>query len=219
VKQHFVLTGFLLLAPLPALAQVTVNPAALQQLAGIAPPPPLIIETAAPVPVHHKPRAAHPIGWEAHGGDLDTIMALKSRLHPGTQPLKSGTQPVAPVQTAAHVPPPAPPKPGPAPIPVIAKPAGPATLTFGPDSDVLPANAAESLKPFCTAPGHVSVYARAPAVASDPSAALRLSLSRALAVQQALIACGVPEQNILPRALGAVPGQNEDEAVIGSGAK
>jgi len=46
---------------------------------------------------------------------------------------------------------------------------------------------------------------------------MRLSLARALTVQAALTACGVPPQNILPRAQGAVPGQNEDEAVIGSG--
>ena len=44
---------------------------------------------------------------------------------------------------------------------------------------------------------------------------MRLSLARALAVRDALVACGVPSQNILPRALGAVPGQNEDETVLG----
>jgi hypothetical protein len=196
VKQLFLTTGFLLLAPVPALAQVTVNPAALQQLAGIEPPPPMppmVVPVAAPV--HHWTHKTH------------TAVAAP--------------KPVAPVQVSAHVPAPVIPKPvAAAPIPPAApKPAAPVSLVFAPDSADLPANATAALKPFCTTPGQVAINARAPAVASDPSAAMRLSLSRAIAVQAALTACGVLPQNILPRALGAVPGQNEDETVIGSGAQ
>jgi hypothetical protein len=202
VKQILRLTGFLLLSPLPALAQVTVNPAALQQLAGIEPPPPMVIETAEPVPVvHHWTHSAH-----ISTRPLAPVQAV------------AGPKSPAPVQTAAHVPPPAPPKPVAPPLPAVVKPAAPVSLIFAPGSADLPANATAALKPFCAAPGKVAVDARAPTDPSDPSGAMRLSLSRALAVQAALTACGVPPQNILPRAQGAVPGQNEDEAVIGSGA-
>lgn len=198
MKQILLLTGFLLAAPLPALAQVTVNPAALQQLAGIEPPPPMVVETAEPVPVvHHWTHHTHvaapkPVAPEQVSARVVAPMVAK---------------PVPPVaQTAAHVPPPGP-----------EKPAAPVALVFAPGSADLPANATSALKPFCTAPGKVAVNARAPTDPSDPSGAMRLSLSRAMAVQAALTACGVPPQNILPRAQGAVPGQNEDEAVIGSG--
>ena len=195
MKQLFLLTGFLFASPLPALAQVVVNSAALQQLAGIEPPPPLVMEApvAAPV-VHHWKHPAH-----AAVATLKPAGALP-------KPVQAAARVVAPaaVTAAKQVP-----------KPVV--PAGPVALKFAPGDDELPANAAAALKPFCTEPGHISVSARAPAVAADPSAAMRLSLSRALAVQAALTACGVPPQNILPRALGAVPGQNEDEAVIGSG--
>jgi len=192
VKQILLLTGFLLLlSPLPALAQVTVNPAALQQLAGIEPPPPVAMAVSLPVaaPVHHWAHSAH-----------ITVRPL------APAQAVAGPKPPAPVQTAARVPPPA-------------LPAAPVALVFAPGSADLPANATAALKPFCTTPGKVAVDARAPNDPSDPSGAMRLSLARALAVQSALASCGVPPQNILPRAQGAVPGQNEDEAVIGGGPK
>jgi hypothetical protein len=201
VKQLLLTTGFLLLAPVSALAQVTVNPAALQQLAGIEPPPPVVVETAAPVPVHHWTHSTH-----------HTVLAAP--------------RPGATVQVSAHVPPPhevapvaAKPVVVPSTPPAAPKPAAPVSLVFAPDSSDLPANATAALKPFCTTPGQVAINARAPIDPSDPSGAMRLSLSRAIAVQAALTACGVPPQNILPRALGAVPGQNENETVIGSGAQ
>jgi OmpA family len=198
VKQILLMAGLLVMSPIYASAQVTVNPAALQQLAGIEPPPPVVVETA--MPVHYWTHSTHHTGPAA-------------------------PKPTEPVQVSAHVPPPheeapAAPKPTLAPaLPATPKPAAPVSLVFAPDSSDLPANATTALKPFCTAPGQVAINARAPAVTSDPSAAMRLSLSRAIAVQAALTACGVPPQNILPRALGAVPGQNEDETVIGSGAQ
>ena len=203
MKQILLLTGFLLAAPLPALAQVTVNPAALQQLAGIAPPPPVVVEIAEPVPVvHHWKHTAHVAASKPIEQASARVAAPSA-----AKPVPPAAAP--PVQTAAHVPPPAPPTP--------AKPAAPVALVFAPDSADLPANATAALKPFCAAPGKIAVDARAPTDPTDPSGAMRLSLARALTVQAALTACGVPPQNILPRALGAVPGQNEDEAVIGSG--
>jgi outer membrane protein OmpA-like peptidoglycan-associated protein len=50
-----------------------------------------------------------------------------------------------------------------------------------------------------------NVVAYATGTADDPSAARRLSLSRALAVRSALIASGVPSTRIYVRALGAPP--------------
>ena len=166
------------------------NPAALQQLAGIsAPPPPPVAMTAPVVVVHHWPHMRHPV-----------VAVATAKLPP-------------PVPVAARVV--APPTPKPA--PTAPKPVANVTLVFAPGIADLPGNAATALKPFCTASGVVAVDARAPTDPSDPSAAMRLSLARALAVRDALTACGMPSQDILPRADGDVPGQNEDETVIGSG--
>ena len=186
------MAGVLLVAPGWAVAQVTVDPAALRQLAGVVPPPPLQMVAPAPVVAHH---------W--------------THFHRRVTAAVASPKSPAPVQTAARVT--APPVPKPA--PVAPKPAAPVSLVFAPGSADLPGNAVAALKPFCTAPGQVAIDARAPTDPSDPSAAMRLSLSRALAVQQVLAACGVPGTKILPRALGDVPGQNEDETVVGGGAK
>jgi hypothetical protein len=194
VKQLFLLTGFLFLAPGYALAQVTVNQAALQQLAGIEPPPPIMALPPAPV-MHHWHHASH------------TAVAV------------APAKPAAPVQVSARVVPPKVPRPAAPALPAAPKPPAAVSLVFAPGSPDLPANATAALKPFCTAPGQVTIDARAPTDPSDPSAAMRLSLARALAVRDALSACGLSGQSIIPRALGDVPGQDEDEAVIGSGAK
>jgi hypothetical protein len=89
-------------------------------------------------------------------------------------------------------------------------------LKFAAGSAALPATAAAALKPFCTAPGMIGINARAPNDPADPSAAMRLSLTRAMALRSALIACGVPSSSIVPRALGAVPGQDEDATELGT---
>jgi outer membrane protein OmpA-like peptidoglycan-associated protein len=195
VKQLLVITGLWLLAPTYSVAQVVVNPAALQQLAGIEPPPPVAEMVPAAAPLHH---------WAHH-------------------PHVPAAKPMAPVQaTARVVPPPAPPKPATAAAPQPIPPAAPqkltpVTLAFAPGSADLPANATAALKPYCTATGAIAIDARAPTDPADPSAAMRLSLSRALAVQTALTSCGVPAQKILPRALGDVPGQDENAIVVGTG--
>ena len=127
------------------------------------------------------------------------------------------------VPVTARVPPPAaappvaalkPAAPNPAPAPLL-----PATLHFAPGSADLPPGAAATLHAYCASPSTIAIDARAPSDPSDPSAAMRLSLARALAVQQALTSCGVPVQRILPRALGNVAGQDEDETIIGKAAK
>ncbi|MDD2795155.1 hypothetical protein [Acidocella sp.] len=104
-------------------------------------------------------------------------------------------------------------KPVPAPAPVATPQA--LVVAFAPGSATLPAGTTAALKPFCEARGVISIDARAPADPSDPSLAMRLSLARALALRDALTSCGVASQNILPRALGSMPGKNDDEAVLG----
>ncbi len=199
------------------MAQVSVNTAALQQLAGIEPPPKPVVMPV-PAPVHHWVRKvpskvvaskpAAPVEQAAAHVPVPQGTAPE----PAHVPVPQGAAP----KPAAAAQPAAPAKPA---APQPPKPPAPVSLTFAPGSSTLPASAAAALKPFCTAPGMVSIDARAPAVASDPSAAMRLSLARAFAVRDALAACGMAPQNILPRADGAVPGQNEDTTTIGSGVR
>lgn len=187
-------------SPAWATAQVSVNPAALAQLAGIAPTPPA---AAAPQPVMHP---VHRRLQHRHA-----IVAVAKPVLPAPV-----TAPIAkPVAAAARVAAPLPAPKAPA-APALPPPPLAASLIFAAGSAALPANAGAALKPFCKSTELISISARAPGDASDPSIAMRLSLARALAVRDALAACGVPAQNILPRALGTISGQNEDETVLGT---
>jgi hypothetical protein len=190
VKFFSPLLAALILCPVVAAAQVTMHPAALAQLAGIP-----------AHPVHH--RHHHRIHVAKIKILAPTLVVARP---PAVLPPPPHPAPPPPARPAAAAsPPPPPPPPPPAPL----------TLAFAPGSAALPANAAGALKPFCKTAGVIGISARAPGDPSDPSVAMRLSLARALAVRDALTACGVPAQNILPRALGSVPGQNEDETVLG----
>jgi len=94
-------------------------------------------------------------------------------------------------------------------VPVVAKPVGPPktmAVDFADGSSALPADAAAALKPFCSYGGTISVNAHAASDATNPSDAMRLSLQRALAIRDALVACGVPSSKILPMAMGAAGG-------------
>lgn len=197
MRQFRALTGFLfLLAPGAACAQVTVNPAALRQLAGISAPPP-VDAASVPAPARHEtPRKTH--------------RAAHRAVHHAAHHAAEARPKAAPAAV---------PKPAPAPKLAAPKPIAPVSLAFAPGSADLPGGAQAALHPFCADRGRIAIDARAPADPSDVSAAMRLSLARAMAVQAALTACGVPAQNILPRADGAVPGANENEAVVGSGAE
>jgi outer membrane protein OmpA-like peptidoglycan-associated protein len=168
----------------PAAAQVTVNPAALQQLAGIAPPRPVAVQ---PQPVVHKVMFHH----------RKPVLVVAKPLAPLPKP-----------KPAASPPPPAKALP-PAPKPV--------TLSFAPGSADLPAGAALALHGFCTAPANIIIAAHAPRDASDQSAAMRLSLARALAVRDALSQCGVPPSRLIPQALGAAQGADADQTLISAG--
>jgi hypothetical protein len=107
----------------------------------------------------------------------------------------------------------------PKPVPVVARVVAPAvlqpvTLSFADGSADLPASAAGDLKPYCKSQGILAIDARAPGDPSDPSVAMRLSLARAMAVRDALVHCGVPSANIIPRALGEVANANNDETQL-----
>jgi len=126
----------------------------------------------------------------------------------------------APMPVVAKPVVPAAPAVAPVPVPVIAKPVLPAPLivTFSTGSAALPGGAGAGLKPFCAAKGSTLIIdAYAPGDPSDPSAAMRLSMSRAFALRQALTACGVPGAQIIPRADGASGNNLETARVFISG--
>jgi hypothetical protein len=168
--------------PACALAQVSVNAAALGQLSGVAPPP-----AAVAAPVEH--RVVHP-------------RPVVARKKPAPVPVLPVVAPLAAPQAtpvAKLAPPQA----------VAAKPPAPVTLAFLAGSAALPAGTAGALKPFCTTGFSVNIGAHALANPASPSAPMRLSLARAFAVRDALVACGVPLAQILPLALGSTAGSDD----------
>ncbi|HEY2131971.1 MAG TPA: OmpA family protein [Acetobacteraceae bacterium] len=213
----------------PALAQVTVDPQALEQLQspsgqakradtapGAAAPAPA--KPAAPVrraPVHSKPvvkPAPKPVA-PAHG----TVAAGET-----------AGKPVAPAQPASPVvplaPPPLPVVPPPIPVPmrpdvppppatIAADAPGTATplpdglrITFGPGRSDLNDATADALRKLAhdvPADASFSVSGYAPGMPEDPSTPRRLSLSRVLTVRSLLIAQGIASSRIYPKALGA----------------
>ncbi|WP_139284744.1 OmpA family protein [Acidocella aminolytica] len=199
MKTSVWLPGLLALIPACGFAQVTVNPAALRQLQGL----PLIAPAVQPAVA--KPHVKLPPAKPFHH----------------TKPAKPAPLPLPPPAPPSVPAPKVPPMVPVAPKPVAPKPIIPtlARIQFSPGSATLPASAADTLKPFCASQRSVPVVTRAPADPSDPSSAMRLSMARAFAIRDALIACGVPAQNIIPRAAGTVPGADNNEAQIGASAK
>lgn len=189
----YVLVFFLGILPASAPAQVVINQAALEQLAGISPP---VTYVPAPevAPAAVKPKVHH-VAHKAAPPKPELVIA-----RPETGPAAPSAVPV--------VARPAPPK-------LVAVP--PVVLNFGAGSTSLPANAAAALKPVCShamPDGIVGIDAYAAGAGTDPSAPMRLSLGRAFAVRDALTACGIPAANIVPRANGAASGANANTARI-----
>jgi len=194
--------------PASARAQVYVNQAALEQLAGFTVPAP-----SAPPPAP-KPAVRHVAHRVVRKMAPQSAVAMVPPAPKVVVPVK----PVAPGPVT------------PAPVPVVAKPVipvappvqklpGPLVIGFAAGSADLPANAAAGLKPFCTAHGQTLIIdAYAPGDPSDPSAAMRLSMSRAFALRNALAACGVPGAQIIPRADGATGPNLQAARVFISGA-
>lgn len=203
--------ALILAALLPSLAaaQVKINPAALAQLAGIPPARPAAAPAPPAKPAWHPSRRVIRVVKPA---PLKPLPAPAAPAVAKPVPAKAAPAKAAPARPAVAVPP-APALGAPAPAPVATPQA--LVVAFAPGSATLPAGTTAALKPFCETRGVIGIDARAPADPSDPSLAMRLSLARALALRDALTSCGVASQNILPRALGSVPGKNDDEAVLG----
>ncbi|MGE4481799.1 hypothetical protein [Acidocella sp.] len=200
------LPGLVVLIPAWANAQVSVNPAALQQLRGLPPAASASalqpVTAKPPAPAHEQPAAhKHP------------------KPHHPAKPANPAPLPLPPPSpdSPAVSQPPSPPSAK----PVEHKPSAPpvARLAFAPGSSALPADATSILKPFCSPDARVPILTRVPADSTDASGSMRLAMARAFALRDALIACGVKPQNIIPRAIGGTPGADNNEALIGASAK
>ncbi len=196
-----ILAGLVVAAP-SAWAQVTINPAALDQLAGI---PPVVI-TAPPVLRQAPRRVTYRPAVHHRVTEAPTLLATPSMPKPVALPKAAPAGPIAEPVVAKPV------------VPLAApKPAPPANveIVFATGAADLPPGTRATLKAFCAKPtpsGFITIDAYAAADPNDPSVAPRLSLSRAFALRDALVACGVPSSSIIPRADGA--GKNPDVALI-----
>jgi hypothetical protein len=200
VKPYLLLAAGLLLFAPDAGAQVFINQAALDQLAGIVP-------GAAAQSGNHPPPV---IRQRVRKIAYRRVLPRRIRA-----PHLAGAAVIA-----KPAPPSAAPVPKPAVQPVVARPAPPpvpkpAFIDFAAGDADLPGNGADTLRPFCTHSGGVIIIdAYAAADPSDPSSAPRLSMSRAFAIRDALTACGIPSSSIIPRADGAARVENPDAAEI-----
>ncbi|MDE8345687.1 MAG: hypothetical protein POH28_05855 [Acidocella sp.] len=174
-------------APLSARAQVSVNPAALAQLAGLPPVSASAPAARRPALVVHHPRHTPRIIPNHHKAAVIVAMA-----HPA---------PATPIS-----PPPA--------KPIVL---APLSVIFAPGSAALPQGAPVALRPFCHAAQYIRIDAHAPPGADGASGAMRLSLARAMAVRDALAACGAAPTLLLPRALGSLAGADNNVTTISSG--
>jgi hypothetical protein len=190
VKPYFC-SVLLFLVPALACAQVVVNQAALDQLAGIQPKPVEVVEVPKPV-VHH---VVHHV--VVHKSAAPVTVAVAKPPPPVPIPVVAKPVIAKPVAPKPAVPPPA------------------ASLHFASGSADLPAGAAAALQPFCAdKTARVTINAVAPGDPSDPSVAMRLSMQRAFAVRAALTGCGVPDANIRPRALGSAGAKDLDTTQV-----
>ncbi len=195
------IAGLLLFAP-DARAQVIINQAALDQLAGIAPP-----VISAPEAIRQPPpKAAYRHVPRRHSSAVAHIMAAS------VAPKTVVPRPAAPQPSVTAV------VAKPAALPPIAAKAPrllPVVIDFAAGSADLPGNGAAALRPICAhANGVITIDAYAVADPSDPSSPARLSMSRAFAIRDALSACGIPAGNIIPRANGAAKTNNPDAAEV-----
>jgi outer membrane protein OmpA-like peptidoglycan-associated protein len=201
-------------------AQVIVHQAALDQLAGIAPPAvlPVVSPRIVPKPVAHSVRVVKRI-------HVAMVVRAADALKPVAPPAAAvGNVSARPPGPFIPTPPATPPVKEAVAMPAPALPAlpGAVVLRFGAGESDLPAAAAAALAPVCKAAAAgnmVAIDAYAPADASDPSVAMRLSLTRALAVRGALAACGVPPTHILARADGAAGDVTTAKITLARGAQ
>jgi outer membrane protein OmpA-like peptidoglycan-associated protein len=231
----------------PALAQVTVDLHALDALPGAKPPAKgQATHKAAPKSDQRRTAAVRPKRQSPQPATEAPVVTppVATASPPATAPVQTApapppaTLPTAPPPTvalAAVAPPPPAVEAAPPPPPPISDSAATAAtktgaglrVTFGAgETDLSPASA-EAIKNIVqSAPAGASttfnVVAYAAGTPEDPSTARRLSLSRALAVRNALMADGVMSSRIYVRALGATGGDEApdrvDLAVMGGNA-
>src|SRR5271163_321921 len=190
---------FLILLPLPALAQVTTNDSALQALKP-ATPAPSVPTAPKPTPPVHVRHVIHHTGTTA-----------RAATH-AAKPAPLPQVPLAPPPNPVILPPPLvlpthapilPPmiKPNPD-APTMASPIRDGTrLVFGTGSADLNQASLDALQAVATAaiadPNiEITVTAWAPGVPEDPSTPHRLSLDRALAARAVLIHAGIASERI-----------------------
>jgi outer membrane protein OmpA-like peptidoglycan-associated protein len=136
--------------------------------------------------------------------------------------LPTEVPPTAELTPIAPLPPSGEPAPPPPPVSATANTeamptGGGLRVTFGPTDAELNPDSVTSIRQF-TGTGKsgdttYNVLAYAAGSANDPSAARRLSLSRALAVRSALMADGVSSSRIFVRALGSAGGNGPADRV------
>ena len=224
------------LLPATAMAQVSVNRGALDQLKPSAPAKPTPAHPTPASPTPHTTRdtsqapAHKPASAPSHPATRSTHSAPPPPPEPKPKP-KPRPATVAPAPPPPAVLPPVveAPKPAvtppPPPVPIVADAAGVSSplpggvrITFGAgSSDLNPATAkaVQDLAGAVKASPDVdlNVFAYAAGVADDPSTSRRLSLSRALAARAVLISEGIVSTRIYVRALGSTPSDGPADRV------
>ncbi len=201
------------LVPGLALAQVSVNSGALDQLKPSAPA--AVVAKPARPRASEPPAVRHPAAPARPSRPVTPPPASPAKPKPRSRPVSVAPAP----PPAAVLPPPVEaPRPAPSappPVPVLPDAAGEFTpipggvrITFGPATADLNPNTANAIREIAREvkadPAvDLNVYAYAAGVPDDPSTPRRLSLSRALAVRALLISEGIVSTRIYPRALGA----------------
>jgi len=237
MRHRLFLLPILLAAAVPAAAQVTVNPKALEPLPGGAPPESQPDAAARADATQNSPRARHrashhaaqPRHDEAKKPAAETkagkpvAPASQSKVH--NPPVVPPAPPPTPVLAPLEPPPPPHASPPPAPAPVVAGAAGEAMpvpggvrVTFAPGSAELNPETDAALQKLArvvvvSADATVSVAAYAAGAPDDPSTPRRLSLSRALAARSVLMEQGIPSTRIFVRALGSAPADGPADRV------
>ncbi len=199
------------LAALPALAQVTVNPGALDALPKPAHP-------ARPRPAPHRPArpAASAPTPPAPAAPAKTAKPEKPVI-PVTPPAILAIPP--PVVVPLSHPPPPPPVPVADDAPGDATPlAGGVRITFGADRFQFNPTTEAALRSFARSlagkeDARVNIYAYAAGAPDDPSTPRRLSLERALAARAVLMDEGIASPRIYPRALGPAGGGGDPDRI------
>lgn len=212
-----------LLLPAAAVAQVSVNPGALDQLKPAAPSAPVTAKPAARPAAPPARRPVHPTPPAERAPAAKPAPPAAAK--PKPRPVSVAPAPPPPVVLAPPVELPHAAVPPPPPVPIVADAEGEPTtvpggvrVTFGsgkadlnPRTDTALLGIAGQLKAEPTA--DVNLFAYAAGVPDDPSASRRLSLSRALAARAVLINAGVVSTRIYVRALGATASDGPPDRV------